>query len=264
MAERIEIDGLTIAYEDTGGEGPAVVFTHGLGGSANAWLAQLEACRARGWRGVAHDQRGAGRSGKPPGPYSVETWTADLLALLDALEIGEAALVGHSVGCMVAERAALEIGGRARGLALCGGTLAWPPAAEPVFAERAGLARAGRLDQIAEAVATGGLSERCRARDPRLLGLMREMIAANDPEAYAVSAEATGAAAMIRPGELGCPVLAVCGSEDPVTTPADAEAIVAAVGDARAAFVEGAAHWCQLEDPEATNRLLFGFLEELG
>ncbi|MDQ2940400.1 MAG: alpha/beta hydrolase, partial [Actinomycetota bacterium] len=87
MAARIEIDGLTFTYEDTGGTGPSVLFVHGLGGSANAWLAQLEACRQRGWRGIAYDQRGAGRSDKPEGPYSVELWAEDVERLLDALEI---------------------------------------------------------------------------------------------------------------------------------------------------------------------------------
>ncbi len=241
-----------------------VLFTHGLGGSANAWLAQLQGCRERGWRAVAHDQRGAGRSEKPPGPYSVETWSRDLVALLDALGIAEAALVGHSVGCMVAERATLELGERARALALCGGALAWRPEAAPVFEERVRQARTGRLDEIAELVTTTGLSERRRRDDPRLLGLMREMIVANDPEAYAECSAATAVATMERPEEIACPVLAFCGSEDPVTPPAAAAEIAEAVADGRTGIVEGAAHWCQIEDPEGTDRVLFRFLEKPG
>jgi pimeloyl-ACP methyl ester carboxylesterase len=165
---------------------------------------------------------------------------------------------------MVAERAALALGERALALALCGGALAWPPAAGPVFEERVRQARSGRMDEIAEAVASGGLSERCRTEDPRLLGLMLEMIAGNDPAAYAESAAATAAATMVDPEALACPVLAFCGSEDPVTPPAAAEAISAAVAAGRTALVEGAAHWCQIEDPEATNMVLFGFLGSLG
>ncbi len=264
MAQRIETNGITIAYEDTGGAGPAVVFAHGLGGSANAWLAQLEGCRERGWRGVAYDHRGAGRSEKPPGPYSVGTWVEDLVGVLDALEIEHAALVGHSVGCMVSERAALELGSRIGALAVCGGALAWRPEAAPVFEERVRQARAGRMDEIAEVVATTGLSERCRAEDPRLLGLMRELIVSNDPQAYAECSAATAVATMENPGQVACPVLAFCGSEDPVTPPAAAAAIAGAVGNGRTAVVDGAAHWCQIEDPEATNRVLFGFLEAIG
>ncbi len=109
------------------------------------------------------------------------TWSG----LLDGLGIERAALVGHSVGCMVAERATLALaraglGARAlrRRPRLAGGR-------GPVFEERARLARAGRMDQMAEVVATTGLSERARREDPRLHGLMRALIAGNDRRAYA-------------------------------------------------------------------------------
>jgi 3-oxoadipate enol-lactonase len=261
VALRIEIDGLTLAYEDTGGAGPCVLFLHGLGGSANAWLAQLEACRERGWRAVAPDQRGAGRSDSPPGPYSVELWATDAVRLLDALEIERAALVGHSVGCMTAEHVAVRLGDRAWALAVCGGAMQWRPEARPVFAERVRLARAGRMDEIAETVATTGLSQRCRESDPRLLGLMREIIASNEAQAYARWAEATAEARMVNPAALRCPLLAFCGSEDPVVPPPASETLAAAAPHGRSAVVEGAAHWCMLEDPEGTTRTLFAFLD---
>ena len=261
MAERIEVGGATLAYEDTGGAGPAVVFAHGLGGSANGWLAQLAECRARGWRGVAYDQLGAGASEKPPGPYSLERWSEDLAGLLDALGIERAALVGHSVGCMVAERAALALAERVWALALCGGARAWPAAAGPVFEERARLARGGRMDQVAEAVAATGLSERARREDPRLHGLMRALIAGNDGRAYAESALATAAASMADLEGISCPLLAFCGSEDTVTPVGAAEEIAEAAPRGTFATVPGAAHWCMLEAPEATSEVLFGFLE---
>lgn len=261
MAKRIDVDDITLAYEDTAGAGPVVVFVHGLGGSANGWLAQLEECRDRGWRGIAYDQRGAGRSSKPNGPFSVQGWAGDLLGLLDALRVERTALVGHSVGCMVAQQAALALGERAWALALCGGALAWRPEAAPVFEERVRLARAGRMDEIAETVAATGLSERCRRDDPRLLGLMRELIASNEAGAYAESAAATAPAAMSRLDDLACPLLAFCGEHDPVTPPKAAGEIASAAARGETAVVEGAAHWCMLEDPARTNAALFAFLD---
>ncbi len=68
---------------------------------------------------------------------------------------------------MIAEHAAVRLGERVRGLALIGGALRWRPEAGPVFEERVRLARAGRMDEIARAVAETGLSERCRQRNPR-------------------------------------------------------------------------------------------------
>jgi 3-oxoadipate enol-lactonase len=262
VAARIDIAGVTLAYEDTGGAGPAVLFVHGLGGSANGWLAQLEACRERGWRGVAHDQRGAGRSAVPEEPFSVEGWAEDACALLGALEIERAALVGHSVGCMIAEQAALRLQDRVWALALCGGMQRWPEEGLPAFEERARLARSGRMDENAEAVAGRGLSERCKSEDPRLLGLLREAVASNEPEGYARWAEATAHGRMEGLERLRCPVLAFCGSEDHVTPPQASQAIAESVADGRTGSVAGAAHWCMLEDPEGTNETLFAFLRE--
>ena len=261
VAERIEIDGISFAYEDTGGEGPAVLFLHGLGGSANGWLAQLRACAERGWRGLALDQRGAGRSDSPPGPYSIDLWAQDAERLLDALAIERAALVGHSVGCMIGVSTAQRLVDRCWALALCGGIESWPDAATEVFAQRVELARSGRGDEIAEAVAEAGLSARCRREDPRLLGLMREAIASCDGESYARWAEATAKGRMDDLDALAVPLLAFCGSEDPVTPAAASEAIAARVPKGASAVVEGAAHWCMVEDPGATTKTLFAFLE---
>jgi pimeloyl-ACP methyl ester carboxylesterase len=263
VAERLEIEGVTLAYEDTGGEGPTVVFVHGLGGSAYGWWAQLAACRGRGYRGIAYDQRGSGLSEKP-GRYSVELWAEDLERLLDGLEVGRAALVGHSVGCMVAEHAAIRLGERIWALALLGGALEWRPEAGPVFGQRVELARAGRMDEIAEAVAATGLSERCRGEQPAVHGLMLGLIASNDPDGYAESAAATGRASMRDPEHVGCPVLAFAGAEDPVTPPDFSRAIAEAVPRGEWAEVEDAAHWCMLERPEAVNDALFGFLDRVG
>jgi 3-oxoadipate enol-lactonase len=261
VAERIEIGEVELAYEDSGGEGPAVVLVHGLGGSMFGWRAQSLALAQSGRRAIAYDQRGAGLSTKPPGPYSVEAWAEDLERLLDALGIARAALVGHSMGCIVVEQAARRLGDRCTELALCGGILAWPQEAKPTFETRAELARSGQIDEIAEAVATTGLSERCRSENPALWGLMVASIAANDAEAYAESALATGRAEMREVDRLACPVLAFAGEHDPVTPPAAAEAIAAAARHGESATIAGAAHWCMLERPAQVSGLLVDFLD---
>jgi 3-oxoadipate enol-lactonase len=267
MAERVELDDITLSYEervsDSTPSDQAVVFVHGLGGCSYAWWAQLAAVAAAGHRALAYDQRGAGLSSKPPGPYSVELWAEDLERLLNALEIERATLVGHSVGCMVAEHAAVRLQDRARGLAVLGGALRWRPEARPVFEERVKLARAGRMDEIAAAVAHTGLSERCREDNPALHGLFCELIASNDPRAYADWSAATAGGEMVEPGLVACPTLAFCGELDPVTPPSFAEAIAEAVPDARTAVIEGAAHWCHLEAPAAVSDALLPFLDEI-
>jgi 3-oxoadipate enol-lactonase len=265
MAQRVELDDVTLAYEDRPGDrqGPAIVFVHGLGGSIHSWWAQLAACEARGIRAVAYDQRGAGLSAKPAGPYSAAGWARDLERLLDVLELERPLLVGHSVGCMVAEQASARLGERVVGLVTIGGALRWRDAAAPVFEERIKLARAGRMDEIADTVVQTGLSEAGRKEDPVLTGLFRELIASNDPQAYAECSAATASAQMVGTDQVLCPALACCGELDPVTPPAFAEAIADALPDGRTAVVEAAAHWCQLEAPGAVNEILLGFVKEI-
>jgi pimeloyl-ACP methyl ester carboxylesterase len=267
MPNAIELDDVTLVYEerDSGSERSdrAVVFVHGLGGSSYSWWAQLAACEARGHRAIAYDQRGAGRSTKPEGPYSVELWAEDLERVLDRLGVDGAILIGHSVGSMVVEHTAVRLGDRVLGVAMLGGALQWRPEAGPVFERRVELAREGRMDEIAHTVAQTGLSERCRESNPALLGLFLELIASNDPDAYADCSAATAAARMIEPGRVACPALAACGELDPVTPPAFAEAIAAEMPAGRTAVVEGAAHWCQLEAPADVNGLLLRFLDEI-
>jgi 3-oxoadipate enol-lactonase len=265
MGERIELEDVQLAYEERGGGAgdSAVVFVHGLGGSAFSWWGQLAACKERGHRAVAYDQRGAGRSSTPPGPYSVELWARDLERLLNALGIERPTLVGHSVGCMVAEQAAVRLGERVRGLVLLGGALRWRPEAGPVFEERVRLARAGRMDEIARAVAETGLSERCRRKNPALHGLFCELIASNDPPAYAEWSAATAVGEMVEPERVACSTLALCGELDPVTPPAFSEAIATAIPGARAGAIDGAAHWCHVEASAAVSTMLLEFLDEI-
>lgn len=60
-----------------------------------------------------------------------------------------------------------------------------------------------------------------------------------------------------------CPLLAFWGSDDPVTPPEAARLIASAASEGRTGVVECAAHWCAIEDPDATNDVLFGFLDQL-
>lgn len=260
MAERIDIGDVKLAYERRG-EGAAVVLVHGLGGRKEAWSGQLEALAGAGYDAVAIDLRGAGDSDKPQGPYSVEGWAQDLIALLEALGIERAALVGHSVGCMVVEHAALALQDRCPALAMLGGAVRWADGFESVLAERAELARAGGLQEIAEAVAATGLSEHARADDPELVERFVGMFAANDAEGYAESALATARGAMLEPERILSHALAFAGALDAVTPPAASKEIAAAMPRGEYTTVPDGAHWCHMEVPDSVNDRLLGFLE---
>ncbi|MFJ1257824.1 alpha/beta fold hydrolase [Cupriavidus sp. CuC1] len=90
-------DGTRIFYKDWG-TGSPVVFSHGWPLNADAWDAQMLYLVQKGFRVIAHDRRGHGRSDQPAQGNNMDTYADDLAALLDALDIKGATLVGHSTG----------------------------------------------------------------------------------------------------------------------------------------------------------------------
>ncbi|NUO88148.1 MAG: alpha/beta hydrolase [Cupriavidus sp.] len=90
-------DGTRIFYKDWG-SGRPVVFSHGWPLNADAWDAQMLFLVQQGFRVIAHDRRGHGRSDQPAQGNDMDTYADDLAALLDALDLQDATLVGHSTG----------------------------------------------------------------------------------------------------------------------------------------------------------------------
>ncbi|WP_321839724.1 alpha/beta fold hydrolase [Paraburkholderia bannensis] len=90
-------DGTPIYFKDWG-TGTPVVFSHGWPLSADAWDAQMLFLVNQGYRVIAHDRRGHGRSGQPSDGNDMDTYADDLATVLDALDVKGAMLVGHSTG----------------------------------------------------------------------------------------------------------------------------------------------------------------------
>jgi non-heme chloroperoxidase len=90
-------DGTQIYYKDWG-SGQPVVFSHGWPLSSDAWEDQMTFLGARGYRCIAHDRRGHGRSSQPWNGNEMDTFADDLAALVEELDLKNAVHVGHSMG----------------------------------------------------------------------------------------------------------------------------------------------------------------------
>lgn len=259
---------------DVRGEGPAVVFVHGLGGSLNAWTPLLPALTRQ--RCIRLDLPGAGRSHQAyalgsatphGGRLSTETQADAVLRVLDALGLQHAHLVGHSYGTLIAQVLAAREPGRVRSLALFGALLEPAQAMRDAMRARAALAREQGLFDIAEAVSQAGLSASSRETQPVSVAYVRETVGAQDAEGYARNCLALGEARAARHELIRCPTLIVNGDEDVVTPLSAARQLADRLGahgaPVRLETLGRCGHWPMLERTADAQRLLRDFLDKL-
>jgi pimeloyl-ACP methyl ester carboxylesterase len=117
----VALNGGSLHYERAGGGSPALVFVHGFGCAHDDWRHQAAAFSRR-HDAVACDLRGHGASPGGPGACNIERYGADVAALLAALGLRRAVLVGHSMGCRVVLQAYAAVPERVAGLVLVDGS----------------------------------------------------------------------------------------------------------------------------------------------
>lgn len=169
MATITTKDGTSIFYKDWG-KGKPIVFSHGWPLNADAWDEQLVYFASNGYRVIAHDRRGHGRSSQPWNGHDMDTFSDDLASLIEKLELRDVILVGHSTGGGEVTRYMGRHGTqRVSKAALVG---AVPPLMLKTEANPAGLPLSA-FDQIREGV-SNGRSEFYRSLASPFYGLNRE------------------------------------------------------------------------------------------
>ena len=245
-------------YYETAGAGPAIVFAHGAGGNHLSWWQQVPIF-AEAYRCVAFDHRGWGRSVEQEGGPGAAAFADDLVALLDELEIEQAALVAQSMGGWTCLGAALQHPERVSALVM-GGTVGGlttdkiPPIT--------GAARSRLRD---EGLAKLAYHPNLRERDPALAFLFDEIMALNPP----VAANLTDVLAELAPdpgavAALKMPLLWVVGGNDPIVPPAVLRAAQAHVPGSAFFEVPDTGHSVYFERPVQFNMQLNSFLVESG
>ncbi len=253
----LEHDGERI-YWESAGAGPALVLTHGAGGNHAAWFQQIPVF-AKTRRVIAWDQRGFGRSTARGGANSPERAVRDLTALLGALGVERADLVGQSMGGWAVLGFALAHPERARSL-----VLADTPGGIDTQELRAQWAELGPRGFGANELGRHpALAADFFERHPERAVLYQQLGGFGEPELAkilpALAQTRLGAGALAR---LRCPVLLIVGEQDALFPPALMRASAALLPNARLALIPRAGHSPYFEEPEAWNRALQDFLEK--
>lgn len=115
---QLQANGIEIDYLIEGDGTETIVMVNGLADEKESWGYQTGDFVAAGYRVLTFDNRGVGKSSKPPGPYDTKLFAADTKALVDALGISQFHLVGTSMGGMIAQEYAIAFGGDLKSLTL--------------------------------------------------------------------------------------------------------------------------------------------------
>jgi 3-oxoadipate enol-lactonase len=238
------------------------VLIHGLGGTRSIWK-HLAPELAREFTVVTYDLRGTGESDRPPGPYSVDDFVADLRSLVGELSLARPALVGHSFGGSIAFAYAAKYPGEVSALVVAGGPVALSEQAQQAMQDRAETVEAEGMGAVAETVATNGTAPSFRERNPDEFKSYVEVLAANDPLTYAATCRALAAMDLhdaLR--RISAPVLLVAGDRDGVTPPLAQEETMAALADVTRVEVPDCGHISPWEKPAVLRDEVLGFLRE--
>lgn len=268
-------DGTEIYYRDWG-TGQPVVFSHGWPLTGDAWEAQMLWVVSHGFRAVAHDRRGHGRSGQPSQGNDMDTYADDLAELVEALDLTDAVLVGHSTGGGEVTRYIGRHGtNRVAGLVLVG---AIPPLmlkteANPgglpidVFDELRAASRADRAQlyrDLADGPFFGANREGARVSQGVRDSFWRQGMLSGHKNAYECIAAFSETDFTEDLKRIDVPTLLVHGDDDQIV-PIDASARMSSelVPNAKLVIYEGGSHGLADTERERLNGDLLAFLQDV-
>jgi 3-oxoadipate enol-lactonase len=245
-------DGVDLYYERAGA-GPPMLLVMGLGMNATGWWRTIPIL-ARDFTVLSFDNRGVGRSGRPPGPYSIAQMADDAVAVLDAAGVEAAHVYGVSLGGMVAQEIALRRPERVLGLVLAATT---PGGEHAVAPDAETLAFFHRRSQMpAEEAVWASVPYNYAARTRRDGGQrIAEDIAQRlrfpiEPEPYVAQlAAALGHDAYERLGAVSHPTLVLHGAEDRMVHPDNARLLAERIPAAQLQLWEQTGHLLFTDEP---------------
>ena len=254
---QLDLTSHRINYRVDGGAGPWLVFCNSLGTDYTMWDAQV-AGLADHFQILRYDRRGHGASGAPQGPYTMDDLGGDVLALMDALDIGRAHFCGLSIGGLTGQWLAINAPERFDRMAFCA-TAARIGSANG-WADRIAAVRAHGVASLAAGTRERWFTPEFAVENPTIVAGIIDRFVTTDADAYAACCAAL-AEADFRDAlsEIANPVLAIAGADDPVCPPSDLAVIADTVQAGKLCILDGR-HIVNVEAATAFNAALAAFL----
>lgn len=239
---------------------PALLMLNSLGTSLEMWDDQAGALSER-FELIRYDARGHGNSSSGARTeLTIEQLARDALAVLDACGIARAHLCGLSVGGMIAMYIARQWPDRVLKIALCSTSPHMPPREN--WDSRINIVMTQGMAPLVEPILSRWFTAGFRAAEPAKVERVRQMLLATDPKGYAACCAAIrdmDQRAAIK--EINAITLVIGGTQDPATTPADAELIASSIPGAKLVMLD-AAHLSNIEQAQGFTQALLEFLGE--
>jgi len=260
-AMKITANGISMNYTFDGPAGaPVVTLSHSLATDLAMWEPTVPALASR-FRVLRYETRGHGKTEAPRGAYTLDQLAEDALALLRALDIQRTHWVGLSMGGMIGQALALKAPNVLASLALCDTSSRIPPEAKPQWEERIRTAEAKGMEPHVEPTLARWFTAPFRERRKDVVDRVAAMIRSTPVAGYVGCCHAIAALNLTdRLGAIKLPTIVIVGEDDPGTPVAASRVIAEAIKSARLEIIPAAAHLSNMEQPEAFNRALSGFL----
>ncbi len=235
------------------GDGPFVLFLHGIRGNRGNWSAQVEAF-SKGFRAAAWDARGYGDSDDYDGPLQFDHFSGDVMRVIEHFGVKKAHLVGLSMGGRIARNVALRFPERLRSLSLISTTPGFDALSTEEVRRFVTERRTRTPDNVRKLLGS-------RAKAGAFEALWESVLATRD-ESYRKTLEASVAQDRGAPLEnIRVPTLVVAGDEDTVYPPDLARDVARRIPGAELVMIKGAGHLVNLERPGRFNEVLMDFIE---
>ena len=257
-------DGTRIHYEVTGRTGGTpVLMIQGLGASKNAWNLQRIAMATR-FRCISFDNRGAGRSGKPTEPFTLEQMADDAIAVLDAAGIETAHVVGASMGGVISQIIAVKYANRVRSLTLVCTACRNHPWRQELLQSWTVTAESKGMIEVGKEAAQWVMSPRSFRRLVPAFTWMGPLAALRPRHSFVSQIEAilnTREDLVDQLSTITAPTMVIVGNQDILTPRGDSEEIAERIPNAELVIISGAAHGLMMEHSFTFNKILSEFLQ---